>query len=288
MFRETMRAAGQEAYINASGTAKVLHSSEQQQEVWFYSARTVVQMVDAPRYQTDQLLEGPCLVEVTSQDSFEAAEQLAHDATLLEEEKPPLVLNFANPYEPGGGVLRGARAQEEDLCRRSTLYRSLRSSAADAYYEENKKADPGIFTHNALLTPCVDVFRDTDGSYLNEPFTVAVLTMAAPYVPDLPAITPDELRAVVRTRIRVLLHLAARNGYTRLVLGAWGCGAFRNDPHMMAEAFRDELHGFRAGLNGDPTEGPTLDEIFCQVRFAIPGTGTNYQVFSETMGDWKQ
>ena len=82
--------------------------------------------------------------------------------------KEILVLNMANPVHPGGGVRRGARAQEEDLCRNSSLLLSLESSEARAYYEYNRSLHTDLGSHGMILSPEVEILRDEQGELLPE------------------------------------------------------------------------------------------------------------------------
>ncbi len=157
-----------------------------------------------------------------------------------------LVLNFANPVQPGGGVRYGARAQEEDLCRKSTLLASLESEAAAPFYAGHQDAGP-LASDAILLSPNVEVFRDENNELLDEPFVVSVLTCAAPLIRTGTKPPQDELEALLYNRILGILHVAAAYGYHYLVLGAWGCGAFGNDAGQMARLFKKALKGFRRG-----------------------------------------
>jgi uncharacterized protein (TIGR02452 family) len=166
--------------------------------------------------------------------SFEAAKNLS-------EENPSseiLVLNFANPVHPGGGVRHGARAQEEDLCRKSTLLKSLESDNARAYYEYNKKQDALLSSDNMIISPKVTVIRNADNSLSDKPFNVSVLTCAAPiFSPEKMKISPEKYEELLYNRIKGMLCLAKSENYKNLVLGAWGCGAFGNDADVVARLF---------------------------------------------------
>lgn len=269
MFKDTMSALGAGGYAVGGHDVRIPASLAVWREVRVFPASEVQRLVARAEQPAEDGPGGGCAIEVTMQDSFTAAEDLVRTSSDgSQDEKPPLVLNFANPVEPGGGVTRGAQAQEEDLCRRSSLYLSISSVEAEPYYQENERAHPGLFTHNALLSPHVQVFRASDGTYLGEPFEVAVLTVAAPYVPYTATVTSAELTETIETRVRGMLSIAEGCGYERLVLGAWGCGAFGNDPERVAEAFRGALADF-AG--------------FRIVRFAIPGPSHNHKVFARVL-----
>ena len=172
-----------------------------------------------------------------------------------------LVLNFANPMRPGGGLRYGAHTQEEDLCRKSTLLASLESEAAAPFYAGHQDAGP-LASDAILLSPNVEVFRDENNELLDEPFVVSVLSCAAPLVRTGAKPPQDALEALLYNRILGILHVAAAYGYHYLVLGAWGCGTFGNDAGQMARLFEKALKGFRRG-------GYTHKAYFRGVEFAV-------------------
>jgi uncharacterized protein (TIGR02452 family) len=147
----------------------------------------------------------------------------------------PLALNFANGVQPGGGFLLGALAQEEVLCRSSALYQTL---LGDRMYEEHRKRQLPDSTDWAIYSPHVPVFRMDNGTELPRPWLLSFLTCAAPYAP---AIGQPKASYLLEQRIHRVLAVAAAYGYAALVLGAWGCGAFANDPRRTAIAFRQAL-----------------------------------------------
>ncbi len=157
----------------------------------------------------------------------------------------PLALSFANGVEPGGGFLIGARAQEEVLCRSSALYLTLVGDPMYAFHRESSAPDQA--SDWVILSPDVPVFREDDGTALYEPWRLSVLTCAAPFVPSVGQPRSGDLLAV---RIRRVLAVARGCGFETLVLGAWGCGAFRNDPVRTARDFRTALEGEFAGAFG--------------------------------------
>jgi uncharacterized protein (TIGR02452 family) len=147
-------------------------------------------------------------------------------------------LNFASARNPGGGFLSGARAQEEAICRASALYPTLLEHRA--YYEENRRSAETTYTDWAIASPDVPVFRDDALSLLDKAFLASFITMPAPNTANLRA-SKDELAAIFERRIRGVVALGRWLDADRLVLGAWGCGAFRNDPRLVARAFHDVL-----------------------------------------------
>ena len=164
---------------------------------------------------------------------------------MVEAGMKPLALNFANGAEPGGGFLWGARAQEECLCRSSALYLTLRG---DPMYAAHKKRPLPDSTDWAILSPDVPVFRTDAGVPLEEPWLLSFLTCAAPYAPR---VGQPESGNLLQKRISRVLAIARAYGYSSLVLGAWGCGAFGNDTQRTARDFRTALEGEFAGVFSD-------------------------------------
>ncbi|MFD3730903.1 TIGR02452 family protein [Streptomyces sp. NPDC058632] len=180
--------------------------------------------------------EGP-RIEVTGESSLEAARRLAGDR--YGSPGGPAVLNFASARNPGGGYLNGAQAQEEALCRASALYVCL-LRAAEFYDHHRTHRDP-FYTDRVIHSPAVPVFRDDRGRLLDEPFTAGFLTSAAPNAGVILRTAPERAAGLPRAlavRAERVLETAVAHGYRRLVLGAWGCGVFRNEPAQVAAAFR--------------------------------------------------
>jgi len=174
-------------------------------------------------------------VQVTNETTMAAGRRLV-DRGLR-----PLALNFANGVHPGGGFLNGARAQEETLCRSSALYQTL---VGDPMYEAHAQRPEPDSTAWAILSPNVPFFRTDDGTPLGEPWLLSVVTCAAPYAPSVGQPRSAEL---LRERIHRVLAIARAYRYDSLVLGAWGCGAFGNDPVRTAYDFREALETDFAG-----------------------------------------
>lgn len=158
------------------------------------------------------------------------------------DEREVACLNFASAKNPGGGFLNGAHAQEESLARSSGLYASLR--AAPEFYDFHRAQGDLLYSDHVIYSPGVPVFRDDSGGLLEKPYEVAFLTSPAPNrgaVRDQAAV--DRIPEVLRVRAAKVLAVALVNGHRRLVLGAWGCGVFRNDPAEVADAFAGLLLG---------------------------------------------
>lgn len=207
-------------------------------------ARTRSLPPDAELPQPSSLRHARTRVRVTNETTLEVARRLA------DEGRRPLALNFADAVEPGGGFLSGARAQEETLCRSSALYATLRD---DAMYAAHRRRPQPDATDWVILSPDVPVFRLDDGTPLPQPWPLSFLTCAAPYAPGIGLDVAGDLLA---SRIERVLAVAHAFQYDTLVLGAWGCGAFGNDPSRTARDTRDALAGPFAGA-------------FSQVVFAI-------------------
>jgi uncharacterized protein (TIGR02452 family) len=162
---------------------------------------------------------------------------------------PVAALNFASAKNPGGGFLNGSQAQEESLARSSALHGSL--LRAREFYD-NHRASPSLLYSDAMIwSPNCPVFRDDDGALLDQPQLVSFITSPAPNAGAAVNNRPKELPLipeVLRRRWEYVLALAASQGHKQLVLGAWGCGVFRNDPALVAETVADHLrHGAWAG-----------------------------------------
>ena len=169
---------------------------------------------------------------------------LAATRSLVDGGRTPLALNFANGVHPGGGFLHGARAQEEALCRSSALYATLEGDAMYTHHRARAVPDSNDW---AILSPSVPVFRTDWGTALPEPWSAHFITCAAPVAA---AVGVDRSAELLQQRIHRVLAIARAFRYTALVLGAWGCGAFGNDPLRTARDFRAALeHAFEGAFD---------------------------------------
>jgi uncharacterized protein (TIGR02452 family) len=179
-------------------------------------------------------------VEVTDETTAAAARRLVE----AEGTSDVAMLNFASAKHPGGGWLGGARAQEEDLARCSALYRCL--LAQPRYYEANRAHPSLLYTDHVIHSPRVPFFRDDRHALLDEPYLASIITAPAPNAGEVLRLEPGagpQVRATIAARARKVLAVAADRGHRTLVLGAWGCGVFRNDPTHVAGVFADLLEG---------------------------------------------
>lgn len=198
---------------------------------------------EEPRWQP--LYDRPAARILSRKRSFDAARDYAMAG------KKVCVLNFASSVSPGGGVTHGAQAQEESLCRVSTLYPVLSSGYVSPFYSRHwELIRSGAMKRenrdDCIFTPGVTVVREDSGEEAVLPseqrYTVDVITCAAPDLRPVEdgsryAPTQDELFTLLTNRWRRILAVAASNGAQVLILGAFGCGVFANPPELMAAAF---------------------------------------------------
>jgi uncharacterized protein (TIGR02452 family) len=176
---------------------------------------------------------GAPATEVANETSLSAARRLGANAACLV---------FASAKNPGGGFLSGAQAQEESIARSTALYHC--QTAVHDFYDFHRGQGDLRYSDRVIYSPGVPVFRADDGTLLDDPYAVSFLTAAAPNLgailvrqPTAASSVPDVLAA----RAERVLAVAAAHGHRDLVLGAWGCGVFRNDPAVVAAAFAAQL-----------------------------------------------
>jgi len=154
----------------------------------------------------------------------------------------PLCLNFASAKNPGGGFLNGSQAQEESLARASGLSACL--DQAREYYAANRSCGTCLYTHYLIYSPGVPVFRDDSDRLLPAPYLASMITAPAVNAGALRRNEPgkaNKVEATMLERIDRVLTIAQLQGHDTLVLGAWGCGVFKNDPAEVAQWFAEQL-----------------------------------------------
>lgn len=210
-------------------------------------------------------------VEVIDATTCDAAQSLSAEPGGV------VLLNFASARNPGGGFLGGARAQEEEVCRCCGLYPLLVSQRE--YYDENRAQRSALYTDYMIYSRDVPFFRTSaKDPWLDKPFVASVITAPAPNAGAIAQNERKELKLVRETfarRWRNVLLVAAERGHRTVLLGAWGCGAFRNDPVVAAETIQSWL------------VDPRFAGCFDKVVFAIPGggrSGDNLEVFRRVLG----
>ncbi len=199
------------------------------------------------------------------------------------------VMNFANAFHAGGGVTKGSSAQEECLCRTSTLYPLLyRKTLRDSFYRHHHELNTAKASDSLIYTEGVVVCKTDEDLPKRLPkeewVTVDVITIAAPDLRVSSNIHAElvnggtfmndaELFGYHVKRAIHMLTCAASKGADILVLGAFGCGAFQNNPEVVARAYKVALQEF--------------PKVFKQIEFAVycpPGKNENYEVFKRVMG----
>ena len=224
-------------------------------------------------------------VTVTGDRSFQAAMR-------LQKENPEAriaVMNFANAFHPGGGVASGMSAQEECLCRTSTLYPLLdRMTLRNSYYKHHYDLNTPKSSDSLIYTKGVIVCKTDEDLPKRMPkedwITVDIITIAAPDLRQksnskIPLVNNGtymhnaELFGYHVNRAIHMLTCAAAEKADILVLGAFGCGAFQNDPEVVARAFKTALSEF--------------PKVFDKIEFAVycpPGGSKNFDAFSKYLG----
>lgn len=176
------------------------------------------------------------------------------------------VLNFASYKNPGGRFIDGSKAQEECLCHESFLYNVLNRFAIVYYAWNDKNKNKALYLNRALYSPNVIFERDDELKKCN------VITCAAPNKSAAQKycnVSSKENSAILRDRIRFVLDIAKKSGVKTLILGAFGCGVFGQNPKEVVSIFKEYLLGEY--------------KIFNKVIFAVPnGQDGNYSSFKET------
>lgn len=195
-------------------------------------------------------------VVVSGKRSLEAAESYAKQG------KRVCVLNFASATHPGGGVVKGSSAQEECICRCSTLYPCLNTRPMwKDFYNPHRKAGNTLYNNDCIYTPEVCVLKSDidfpEPLAEEERWSVNIITCAAPNLRERPSnemnpdagdkaakITAAELEKLLTERIKRIFEIAASNENEVLILGAFGCGAFRNPPEIVAKVFNKVMQNY--------------------------------------------
>ncbi len=193
------------------------------------------------------------------------------------------VLNFANPQYPGGGVVNGAMAQEECLCRSSNLYACISDkNVFEDYYEYHRTIGNYFFSDRLIYTKDVVVFKNDNDIPKRLPqkdwFTVDIITCAAPYLGNRKYTNSMVLLNLFKSRIKNIFEAARENNVDVIVLGAFGCGAFQNPPLIVAEAFKEVIFE------------ENYDKALEKIVFAIKPTGEycpNLHTFQKYFGNFE-
>ena len=284
MLNDTM-AIMDRGYYEVNGKRVNLKLSEKERkEIFVFLPKDVKRISDNKDFQHVHVM-GRIGVGCVNMDSYSLAIKRYSDCSYMfsKKSKPILVLNLANPVNPGGGVRRGSKAQEEDLCRKSSLLLSLESLEASVYYKYNKSLNTYMGSDAVMITPRVEIIKDENGDLLDESVIVSVMTCAAPMLRDgMEGLTDQEYRDMVYGRITGMLKVAAHLGYEVLILGAFGCGAFSNDAHVVSDLFYKALKEF-------DYDGMKAKDFFRRIDFAVLSRSAdqyNYKEFARNFSDF--
>lgn len=171
-------------------------------------------------------------IVVSGRRTFEAAEQYKG--------KKVCALNFASSKNPGGGVANGARAQEECICRISTMYPCLVDDRVfGKFYQPHRTMfRDTLYNSDLIFTPGIVSFKTDDNEPKLRPedewFSVDVITCAAPNLSAFKRLENVDLEQLLMKRVERIFITAVNEGAEVLILGAFGCGAFRNPPDVVA------------------------------------------------------
>jgi len=197
------------------------------------------------------------------------------EAIVQEESGKICVLNFASAKNPGGGFLGGASAQEESLARSSNLYETQIKDKA--MYDFNKNKSSFLYSDYMIYSPDVLFWNDDNGDYFEKPFVADVITAAAPNKGAMLQHNRKEeiaqIEEVLKKRMDKVLAIALRQKSETLILGAWGCGVFRNEPKDVAHLFKEIIAEKYAGA-------------FKKIVFAVFDSSekkSNFKQFEETL-----
>jgi uncharacterized protein (TIGR02452 family) len=262
VFLETVHICQNKKYLDSKGNAVMLPSVVGPSK--FYETR-ITEAFKKNSKKAD--------IKVENLDSLIAAKNLIDNGF------KPAVLNMANSKMPCGGVLRGSGAQEENISRRSNLFQSLyryhnigndfgvdqteRHNNPKLQYPMDKNFG-GIYSKNVV------VFRNSEDknySLLDEPYFVDVISVAAIREPELDkdGHFTKNVKAIEKNKIRTIFNIALENGNDSIVLGAFGCGAFKTPPKEMAKLFHEII------------EEEEYDYKFKAITFAIIESNSNYE-----------
>ncbi len=186
------------------------------------------------------------------------------------------VLNFASAKNPGGGFMNGAQSQEESIARSSSLYPSI--DQFQEMYKHNRAYKTYLYSDYMIYSPEVVVFKNDDGDLLEDPYLVDVVTSPAVNIGAILSNKPKEMRRVEEVmlqRIDKMLGLFAEKGCENLILGAWGCGVFRNNPEDITNYFKQFLK-----------QGGKYEGVFNTIVFAVLDRNDRgvYQAFKNLEG----
>lgn len=215
---------------NTIDIAAAQHQAQKQTQLYTPTASdTLLQQLPPSSLSTQ--------IEVTNESTLDAVYRL-----LAKGHEKVLALNFASAKNAGGGFLGGSQAQEESLARSTGLYPCLME--APDYYEINRQTKSCFYTDHMIYSPQVPLLKDDNGAYRPTLQLASFITAPAVntgVVQQRESARLPEVEQVMKRRIAKVLAIALEHGHAHLVLGAWGCGVFRNDPAQIAQYFHEVI-----------------------------------------------
>lgn len=211
-------------------------------------------------------------ISITNETTIAAAIRLVNNLKITQEEL--VILNFASGRTPGGAYKKGARTQEESLARQTSLVASIEQERVRIMYKYNETIPGPLYSDYMIYTPGAIIIRDDNFSYLPEPILTSIITSPAANLMFMrEEDRMEDINKAMIQRIRKIIQVAIINNNKSIVLGAFGCGYFQNEPKDVANYFRSIL----------------IDEkyidFFDEVVFAIYGGGYNLEEFQNIFKD---
>lgn len=253
---------------------KSVQASSEKQEIIRENDKITVPQLD--------IYEDNAQIIVSKKRSFQAASAYKSRKTAVH--------NFASATNPGGGVVQGSSAQEECLCRCSGLYFNLNTQSMwDGFYTPHRNSRNPIHNDDLIYTPDVTVFKSDTANPVLLPekdwYTADVITCAAPNLRERPGnsynagegdrqikVSDKELLSLHEKRLKRILDVAVAKGDKVVILGAFGCGAFKNKPEVVAQAAQKVVKEYRKAFQ-------VIEfAVYCGMR-----DDTNYRIFDRRM-----
>ena len=238
MAKDTLEILAKKYYINEENEKITIEKELEicKKETILFSSEELAAMAKGDLPEADFETK----IEVWNCSSLKAILKLADE----ENQEKLMCLNFASAKNPGGGFINGAEAQEESLARTSALYET--QLQAEDYYTIHRGMKSCFYTDVMIYSPKVPVFRKDKGELLLKPVFCNFITSPAVNAGVVKRQEPErvnEIFGAMDVRVDKMLALALNQGNETLILGAWGCGVFRNDPKEIANLFQKHLHG---------------------------------------------
>lgn len=228
----------------------------------------IVDMDKIKSYKSDVIT--PINIEISNKSSIDEA--LKQSSSL----KNVMVLNFASAISPGGGVKNGATAQEESLCRVSGLYQCLVNQKP--FYNYHRTHRNYLYNNRIIYSPNVPVIKDNEGNLLDESRVISFITSPAVYAKyaRMFFISDEKINSVMKNRINKLIDFIIEKSPDCAILGAFGCGVFKNNPNSIATMFKEAI----------VSRSNELNSRNIKIVFAIydkEKTGVNYRTFHKIL-----